>query len=58
MLDKPCLDCKDRKEYCHSTCERYAGMKVRLKKINDNYRQYMDGRGHDTNLAPKSKIKN
>lgn len=56
-MDGPCLNCEDRKLYCHSTCEKYTEMKKQIKEVNKKYRQYMDGRGRDTNLAPKSRIK-
>lgn len=49
-----CLNCEDRKLGCHSTCEVYARMKKRQQEINIKQRQFMDGWGHDTCLAPKS----
>lgn len=53
MIDT-CLNCKDRKLFCHDNCEKYSNFKKQKEKINKKYRQYMDGRGHDGCLTPKS----
>lgn len=40
----PCKDCKNRKLYCHSSCEQYKEFKAELERINNNrklhYEQY------------------
>ena len=30
----PCLDCKDRKVLCHSTCKKYLYFRQELDRIN------------------------
>lgn len=53
-MRKNCLNCEDRKLYCHDSCNTYASMKKKQQAINQKQRQYMDGRGHNGCLAPKN----
>lgn len=50
-----CLNCCDRKLFCHDSCKKYARMKQERQLINERYRQYMDGHGYDGCLASRSK---
>lgn len=49
-----CLNCEDRKLYCHDSCSTYTRMKKKQQAINKKQREYMDGRGHDGCLSPKN----
>jgi len=51
---KYCLNCSERKLYCHSKCEKYAKMKQERDLINKKHRQYLDGLGYDGCLSSKS----
>lgn len=43
-MNSPCLDCKDRSQYCHSDCERYAEYRVICDKIKAARREGVDSR--------------
>ena len=53
-MTKYCLNCSDRRLYCHDKCEKYAMMKQEREQINKKHRQYLDGLGYDGCLSPKS----
>ena len=46
-----CLNCNDRKPFCHDNCEKYLNSKKQREEMNKRYRQFMDGRGYDSCLA-------
>lgn len=53
-----CINCQERYLGCHANCTSYQEFKNECEEKNKKYRQYMDGRGYDFCLAPKSgKIK-
>lgn len=46
MIECPCKDCQNRKEYCHSTCKDYADFRKQLDEIKnakekDVYKRYI-----------------
>lgn len=53
-MTKYCLNCSDRKLYCHVKCEKYSMMKQEREQINKKQREYMDGYGYDGCLSPKN----
>lgn len=54
-MSKGCLNCNERYPACHDSCDIYADFKKQREKIIEKQRQYMDGRGYDGCLAPKSR---
>lgn len=52
-MSENCLNCEDRKLGCHDSCSTYAEFKKSRQEILKKQRQYMDGRGYDSCLAPK-----
>lgn len=38
MKDSCCLDCKDRKPLCHSTCEKYLNFRKKIDYIKERKR--------------------
>lgn len=34
MIKSPCLNCGDRKEKCHSDCEKYKSFKIDVAIMN------------------------
>lgn len=42
MSNNTCLNCKDRHENCHSTCEKYLKFKKELEEINEAKRKHYD----------------
>jgi hypothetical protein len=46
-----CLNCKDRKPFCHDSCEKYLNAKKKLEEANKRQRQFLDGYGYDGCLA-------
>lgn len=52
-MSENCLNCTERKLYCHDSCDRYAKMKQDRQLIIKKHRQFMDGWGYDGCLSPK-----
>ena len=53
-MGESCLNCSERYPACHDSCSTYTKFRKKQDEINKKYRQYMDDRGHDGCLAPKS----
>jgi hypothetical protein len=53
-MSENCLNCRERHPACHDSCSTYKEFKKKRDEINVKRRRYMDGRGYDGCLAPKS----
>ena len=42
MSSNACLNCKDRHEKCHSTCEKYLKFKKELEELHEAKRKQYD----------------
>lgn len=52
-MSSNCLNCTERKLFCHSNCERYAKFKYEKELINKKHREFLDGWGYDGCMASK-----
>ena len=41
-MESPCLDCEERKLYCHSVCKNYISYKNNHKTCDKGENQYLD----------------
>lgn len=48
-----CLNCTERKLFCHSSCEKYVRYKNERDLVNKKQREFLDGWGYDGCLSPK-----
>ncbi len=53
-MSNNCLNCVDRKLFCHSSCEKYSIMKQEIQIIKKMHRQFLDGWGYDGYLSTKN----
>lgn len=57
LNDKPCMNCTERHEKCHATCERYAAAKEKLEKARDERLKELDYIGYVANASRRIKRK-
>ena len=48
-----CLNCTERKLFCHDKCEKYAKFKYERQLIQQKHREFLVGGGYDGCLASK-----
>lgn len=55
LVDKPCMNCKDRHEKCHATCERYIAAKKKHETAKTERIKELDYIGYVANASRKAK---
>ena len=57
VMSTNCLNCPNRKLFCHDNCEKYARFKYERDLINKKHREFLDGWGYDGCLSPRGRKK-
>jgi len=52
-MSSNCLNCAERKLFCHSNCEKYAKLKNERELICKKHREFLINWGYDGCLSPK-----
>ncbi len=55
VMSNSCLNCTERKLFCHDKCEKYAKFKYERQLINKKHREFLEGWGYDGCLVSKKR---
>jgi len=55
IMSNSCLNCTERKLFCHDKCEKYAKFKYERQLINKKHREFLEGWGYDGCLVSKKR---
>lgn len=55
LVDKPCMNCKDRHEKCHASCEKYIKAKQETEEAKKKERLFKEHEGYVAEAARRIK---